>query len=431
MTAVQDVKSRADIVEVVSEHVTLQKSGRSYKANCPFHSERTPSFFVFPERQTWRCFGACATGGDVISFVMKSENQDFAQALASLAQRTGVQLPSREARSRHDGLYRLNDEASEYFRLVLESQEGAQAREYLGRRGVDDDTARLFGLGLSPGGREALLRHLLGRGHSEEEIVAAGLATRSGAGGVRDLFNRRLMFPILDSAGRVAGFGGRALDDGTPKYLNTPRTAVFDKGGILYGLSMARESIASTTTAVIVEGYMDVIAAHQFGYTNVVASMGTALTEQQVGLLRSVTANFVQALDPDNAGREATLRSLESSWRALQIDFLRAGGRSGIVFSQRHLNASLKVAPLPAGRDPDELIRTDAGEWERLVAEAQPLLDFLMDVLPPRFDMNSDDGRRQLLDAVAPFIRSESNPVHIPAIPSPPGGDGLAGGHGA
>ena len=410
MTAVQDVKSRADIVEVVSEHVTLQKAGRNYKANCPFHAERTPSFIVFPERQTWRCFGACATGGDVITFVMKSENQDFGQALAGLAQRTGVQLPSREARSRHDALYRLNDEAFEYFRLVLGSQEGTQAREYLRQRGIDNETAERFGLGLSPGGREALLRHLLGRGHSEEEAVAVGLATRSGAGGVRDLFHRRLMFPILDSSGRVAGFGGRALDDGTPKYLNTPRTPVFDKGGILYGFSMARESIGSTGAAVIVEGYMDVIAAHQHGYTNVVASMGTALTEQQVALLRNVTTNFVQALDPDNAGREATLRSLESSWRALQIDYLRAGGRSGIVFSQRHLSASLKVAPLPTGRDPDELIRSDAAEWERLVAEAQPLMDFLMDALPPRFDMSSDDGRRQLLDALAPFIRSESNP---------------------
>ena len=410
MTAVQDVKSRADIVEVVSEHVTLQRAGRNFKANCPFHAERTPSFIVFPERQTWRCFGACATGGDVISFVMKTENQDFAQALTALAQRTGVQLPSREQRSRYDALYALNDEACDYFRRVLESQEGANAREYLRQRGLDDETAQRFKLGLSPGGREVLLRHLLGTGQTEEAIVAVGLATRSGDGGVRDMFRGRLMFPILDSSGRVAGFGGRALDDGTPKYLNTPRTPIFDKGGILYGLSMARDSISGAGSAVIVEGYMDVIAAHQHGFTNVVASMGTALTEQQVGLLRNVTSNYVLALDPDTAGREATLRSLESSWRALQIDYVRAGGRSGIVFSQRHLNASLNVAPLPAGRDPDELIRSDAGEWERLVAEAQPLMDFLMDALPPRFDMGTDDGRRQLLDAIAPFFRSEGNP---------------------
>ena len=410
MTAVQDVKSRADIVEVVSEHVALQKAGRNYKANCPFHDERTPSFFVFPERQTWRCFGACATGGDIITFVMKSENQNFAQALAGLAQRTGVTLPSRETRSRHDALFQLNDEAADYFRQVLDSQEGAQAREYLRRRGVDDETAEQFRLGLSPGGREALLRHLLARGHTEEAAITAGLAARAEVGGARDQFHRRLMFPILDSAGRVAGFGGRALDDGTPKYLNTARTAVFDKGGILYGLSMAREAIGAAGSAVIVEGYMDVIAAHQHGFSNVVASMGTALTEQQVGLLRGITSTYVLALDPDNAGREATLRSLESSWRALQIDFLRAGGRSGIVFNQRHLGAVLKVAPLPAGRDPDELIRSDAGEWERLVSEAQPLMDFLMDALPPRFDMRSDESRRQLLDALAPFIRGEGNP---------------------
>ncbi len=410
MTAVQDVKSRADIVEVVSEHVALQKAGRNFKANCPFHAERTPSFFVFPERQSWRCFGACATGGDVITFVMKSDNQDFGQALASLAQRAGVTLPSRETRSRHDALYALNDEAADYFRLVLESSEGAQAREYLRRRGVDDETAGRFRLGLSPGGREALLRHLQAKGRSEAEAIAAGLATRPETGAARDQFHRRLMFPILDSSGRVAGFGGRALDDAMPKYINTPRTPVFDKSGILYGLSMAREAIGGAGRAVIVEGYMDVIAAHQHGFRNVVASMGTALTEQQVGLLRGATTNFVLALDPDNAGREATLRSLESSWRALQIDYVRSGGRSGIVFSQRHLNASLKVAPLPTGRDPDELIRSDAGEWERLVAEAQPLMDFLMEALPPRFDMSTDEGRRQLLDALSPFVKGEGNP---------------------
>ena len=410
MTAVQDVKSRADIVEVVSDYVALQKAGRNFKANCPFHAEKTPSFIVFPERQACRCFGACATGGDVISFVMKADNQDFSQALNQLAQRTGVTLPTRQSSEKGDALHRVNDEAMDFFRKVLHSSEGVRARDYLQKRGVNQEAEDMFQLGLSPGGWEALTRHLMGRGYQEEDVLSAGLAIRGEQGGVRDLFHRRLIFPIMDASGRVAGFGGRSLDDSTPKYLNTPRTPVFDKSSILYGLPLAKESISGTGAVVIVEGYMDVIAAHQHGFRNVVASMGTALTEHQVSGLRALASTFVLALDPDNAGREATLRSLESSWRALQIDFLRAGGRSGVVFSQRHLSVSLKIAGLPTGKDPDALIREDTQEWERLVSEAQPLLDYLFEVLPLRFDLTGDDGRLQLVNSLSPFIRAEENP---------------------
>jgi DNA primase len=410
MTVVQDVKSRAEIVEIISDYAALQKAGRNFKANCPFHTEKTPSFIVFPERQTWRCFGACATGGDVISFIMKAENKDFSEALSNLAQRTGVTLPTRQDRGKQESLYRVNDEAVDYFQKVLESTEGTKAREYIQQRGIDKSATDTFQLGLSPGGREALTRHLLGREYSEEEILSAGLATRSERGEIRDLFHRRLIFPILNSSGQVVGFGGRALDDSNPKYLNTPRTTLFDKSSILYGLSLAKESITTTGTAVIVEGYMDVIAAHQHGYQNVVASMGTALTEQQVSSLRSVASTFVLALDPDNAGKEATLRSLESSWQALQINFLRAGGKSGVVFSQRQLSASLKIAALPEGKDPDVLVREDSQEWKKLIAESKLLLDYLFEVLPHRFDLTADEGKLQLVDALSPFIRGEKNP---------------------
>ncbi|MBI4282520.1 MAG: DNA primase [Chloroflexi bacterium] len=408
MTAVQDVKSRADIVEIISEYVALQKAGRNFKANCPFHTEKTPSFIVFPERQSWRCFGACATGGDIIAFVMKAENQDFTQALAHLAQRTGVTLPSRQASGKQETLHRVNEEAVDFFRKVLHSPEGSKAREYLQKRGVNQEAEEVFQLGLSPGGREALTRHLLGRGYQQEDILSAGLAIKGERGDVRDLFHQRLIFPIRDASGRVAGFGGRALDDSTPKYLNTPRTPIFDKGSILYALPQAKEAIGRAGLAVIVEGYMDAIAAHQYGFQNVVASMGTALTEQQVSRLKSLASTFVLALDPDNAGKEATLRSLESSWQATQIDFLRAGRE---VFNQRHMSASsLKIVALPAGKDPDVLIHEDAREWERLVSEAPLLLDYLFEALPPRFDLNSDDGKRQMVDSLAPFIRGEGNP---------------------
>jgi DNA primase len=304
----------------------------------------------------------------------------------------------------------VNQEAVYYFQKVLDSPEGGRARDYVQQRGIDQETLGKFQLGLSPGGREALLRHLLEHGYAEEEVLSAGLATRGERGEIRDLFYRRLIFPILDAHGRVVGFGGRALDNSNPKYLNTPRTPIFDKSSILYGLSLAKEPISSAGAAVIVEGYMDVIAAHQHGFQNVVASMGTALTEQQVSTLKAQASTFVLALDPDNAGKEATLRSLESSWQALQINFLRSRGRSGLVFSQRQLNSSLKIVALPTGKDPDALIREDTQEWERLVAEAQALLDYLFEALPPRFDLTSDEGKHQLVDALSPFIRSEGNP---------------------
>ena len=410
MNLVQDVKSRTDIVDVVSDYVPLQKAGRSFKAQCPFHSEKTPSFFVFPERQTWRCFGGCAVGGDLISFIMKAETLEFGEALNRLAQRAGVAIPSRQTRVKDDLSYQLNDVAVDFFRRVLHSQEGQTAREYLAKRGINQEAEGMFQLGLSPGGRDTLTRHLLGQGYPEQDIISAGLASKDEGGAVRDQFHRRLMFPIADASGHLVGFGGRTLDTSNPKYLNTSRTQVFDKGRLLYGLPLARDTIGRTGTVVIVEGYMDVIAAHQHGFHNVVASMGTALTEHQVSALKNLASEFVLALDPDNAGQEATRNSLETSWKALQIDFLRSGGRSGVVFTQRHLSASLKIASLPTGKDPDALIREDTQEWTSLVSEAKPLLDYLFEALPPRFDVTNDAGKLQLVDILSPFIRAEGNP---------------------
>lgn len=409
MTIVQDVKSRTDLVDLVSEHVTLQKAGRNLKANCPFHTERTPSFVVFPDRQTWRCFGACATGGDAIAFVMKVDNTDFAQALEHLAQRAGLTVPTRQTRDPGAPLAQVNDAAQEFFRQVLHSPQGGDARRYLERRGVNQEAEGAFMLGLSPGGWDALTAHLIRAGHREQDILAAGLAVQSDDGQVRDLFHRRLMFPIADNSGQVVGFGGRSLDDSGPKYLNTPRTAAFDKGHILYGLSIAKESIRLGGSVVIVEGYMDVIAAHQHGFPNVVASMGTALTEHQVGAVQSIASTFVLALDPDNAGREATLRSLESSWRVFERRALRSGGRRNVVFYERPPHASLKVALLPDGKDPDLLIREDPAEWERLTVHARPILDYLFEVISSKFDLSSPQGKAQAADALLPLITSLAN----------------------
>ena len=318
MSVVDDIKNRLDIVETVSGYVPLQKSGRYFKAPCPFHTEKTPSFTVNPERQGWHCFGACATGGDVFSFVMRMEGLDFGDALRLLADKTGVPLTSRRDGDKNDVLHHINRVAARFYRDVLASAEGRDAGSYLEQRGVDDKTASTFELGMSPSGWEELKSHLVGLGFAERQAVEAGLLHRAEAGSPRAFFHGRLMFPIHNRRGEVAGFGARALDDSMPKYINTPSTPIFDKRSILYGLHLASEAIRDEGTGIVVEGYMDAMAAHQYDYTNVVASMGTALTDQQVSQLKSSAKTFVLALDPDAAGQEATRRGLESSWRMFE-----------------------------------------------------------------------------------------------------------------
>ena len=311
MALSDDIKSRLDILDVVSPYVTLQKSGRSFRGLCPFHAEKTPSFFVFPERQTWRCFGACATGGDIFTFVMRAQNLTFGEALRHLAQQAGISLPSRARRSQHEDLYQLNEEAAQYFHRRLASSQGKAARAYLEQRGLTPESTERFRLGLSPPDGESLKNYLASKDYTPEQLAAAGLVTTGEGGGYRDLFRSRLIFPILDEQDRVAGFAGRSLDDTQPKYLNSPATPIFDKGHLLYGFNLAKESMKEKG-AVVVEGYMDVIVPHQHGFTNVACSMGTALTERQGTLLAKAASEVVLALDPDAAGQEATFRSLES-----------------------------------------------------------------------------------------------------------------------
>ena len=319
MTQIDDVKSRLDIVEVISSYVNLQRSGSSLKANCPFHQERTPSFFVFPDRQSWRCFGACADGGDAFSFVMKHEKVEFREALQTLAARVGITLVNNEeSRSNARELFEINDAARRFFQQMLDTEEARFVREYLERRGVNERSIQTFEIGYSPPRDNRLLAHLRQAGHHDELIARAALARETEDGRLYDFFRGRLMIPIRDWEARVAGFGSRALDENaTPKYLNTPRTPVFDKSRILYAMNLGKEPVRQRG-AVIVEGYMDAIMAHQHGYDNVVASMGTALTERQVDLVRRLTTNVTMALDGDPAGRNATLRSLESSWGVFQ-----------------------------------------------------------------------------------------------------------------
>ena len=414
MSVVDEVKQRTDIVDLVGQYVHLQRAGRNFKALCPFHTERTPSFIVFPERQSWHCFGACGSGGDVFTFFMKRENVEFGEALRLLAERAGVALGGRsdpEEDTRRQRLREANQAAAQYFhQALLSSSAGQPAREYLASRGLDEATIEGFQLGYSLPAWDTLKGHLTGQGFSEEELLTAGLLVEGERGGY-DRFRGRLMFPIRDERGRVAGFGARALDESEPKYLNTPQTPIFDKGAILYALERAKEEIRRQELAVIVEGYMDVIAAHQHGLRNVVASMGTSLTERQVNLLKRYTRNLALALDADVAGSEATLRGIQVAADALDKTSVPVPDWRGVIRYQDALAADIRVISLPAGRDPDDVIRSDPEDWRRLAAEAKPVLDHLFEAVTARLDMSQPRERSRAVSELLPLVGAVSDQV--------------------
>ena len=417
MTVVDDIRARLDIVDVVSGYVALQKSGRSFKAPCPFHTERTPSFIVNPERQSWHCFGACSTGGDAFSFVMRHQNLEFGEALRILAQKAGVELSqaSKQDSDKRSKLHAVNRLAASWYQERLKSSEGAAAMDYLKRRGVNPEMIDTFQLGYSPESWDALKTYLKNMGAPEADAVESGLIYRNDESGrTWDFFRDRLMFPIHDRQGNVIGFGGRQLTEPAPdapgynpKYINTAATPIFDKRSSLYGIHRAHSAIRESNTGIIVEGYMDAIAAHQYGYTNVVASMGTALTENQVSQLKSLATNFILALDPDTAGQEATLRSLEASWKVIGDQSASRGRSQGILYQRDPI--TLSIAALPEGKDPDELIRHDPTEWERLTKNAPPLMSYLIPAIASRFDTSTGQGKSQVVEAIFPLIAATQN----------------------
>lgn len=404
MNTAAEIKQRLDIVTVISEYVQLKKAGRNFKALCPFHTEKTPSFFVFPERQSWRCFG-CGVGGDLISFVMRKEGLDFGGALKTMAQRAGVPLVEKKTRAdegRSALLYRINETAAQYYHQLLLSSSLAQgARKYLQRRGLGEEILREFQLGFSLDEGEGLKQHLSKQGYSESDLVAAGLVAEKG-GRTYDRFRGRIMFPICDAKGRVGGFGARALDDSVvPKYLNSAAGPVFDKSSILYGIDRAQGAIREQGRVVIVEGYMDVITAHQCGFRNVVASMGTALTEKQIAVIKGLTAHVCLCLDPDAAGDAATLRGIEACRRTLD-----RGVREmpNWLAGSSELRGMISIISLPEGKDPDQVIRESPDEWRSLVDGAQPLMDYLLEAAAERFDVSRPEGKTQVSQQLLPLI---------------------------
>jgi DNA primase len=413
MAVTDDIKARINIVDVVADYVPdLKKAGRNFHARCPFHQENTPSFVVFPERQTWHCFGACAEGGDVFRFVQKIEGVEFPGALKSLAERAGVMLPERTQRK--DGprnpLFAVTEATLRFYREALQADKGALARAYVEQRQLGEEAIVRFGIGYAPSTGDDLLKHLTALGYTENQAVAAGVVSRFESGEVRDFIRGRLTFVLRDSEGQVVGFAGRSLDGANPKYLNTSQTELFDKGKMLYGLDRARDAIAREGVAVVVEGYMDVITAHEHGYQNVVASMGTALTEEQVSLLRARAPRVVLALDADAAGQQAMLRSLRTSWQLVGGAAQSAKGRARADIRLRSSDMdALRIALITEGKDPDEMIRADSSKWRELIANAVPVVDFLLKAEINRLDITTGEGKAEAADLLMPVIYAMSN----------------------
>ena len=402
--ATGEIKSRLNVVDVVGETVALKKAGTTFKGLCPFHGEKTPSFVVTPARESWHCFG-CGLGGDIFSFVMQRDGLTFPEALKVLAGKAGVELDERTRRddARRARLRQVLDTAISFYHAVLtQHAAGKPALDYLRGRGFTDETIAKQQLGWAPGGWDQMVRMLTSRRDIRpEELEAVGL-TSAGRRGPIDKFRERVIFPIRDASGNAVGLGGRILgsgDDGVdrgPKYLNSPATALFDKSRTLYLIDRAKGPMRKAGQAVIVEGYTDALMAHQAGFENVVASLGTALTPGQVALITRYAKRIALAYDVDPAGERAgTLggAALEQLIRELARD------ETGVELDE------VRVVRLPDGKDPDELIRDEPDRWRAEVRTAQPIVDHLIDRQAAAADLRTPGGRARFVDAVMPTLR--------------------------
>ena len=385
------VKQQADIVRVVGEYVRLKKSGQNFTGLCPFHSEKSPSFAVHPVKQIYHCFG-CGVGGDVFKFVMEMEKVTFPESVRAVAEKCGIAVPSARERSPEErlenqqraSLVEMHREAAAFFARQLNgTPEGKAARAYLLDRGLDSEGVARFGIGFAPSGGEALLRAMKQK-YPEKVLEISGLFSRDQGGRIYDRFRRRIMFPIANDSGKIVAFGGRALGDDLPKYLNSPETPIYSKSNILYHLARAKEALRQNDFAVLVEGYMDAIAVARAGISNVVASCGTSLTEPQVKLLNRFTRRIVVNYDPDTAGQAATERSLS------------------ILLEQ---GAEVRVLALPGGKDPDSFIRAEgAAAYTKLLKEAPPYVDYLI-ARARKMDLTTAEGKLRAVNFLMPYVQ--------------------------
>jgi DNA primase len=457
---IEQIKAKIDVVEEIGLVVALQKSGKSYKGHCPFHNERTPSFHVFAESQTWRCFG-CNEGGDVFTFVEKQQGIDFRETLHYLAEKAGISVEEqgggrdpeeeRERTAAKERLRKMNEEALLwYHQVLLRARDASDARAYLQSRGVNSESVIAFSLGYAPDQWDGLSRYLAGRGYTEREMVNGGLARvremgggpgrpqgsplpgESGeegkiGGGVYDYFRNRIIFPIRDTRGRVIGFGGRVMGDGQPKYLNSPQTVLFEKNNVLYALDRARENIKLAKQVVIVEGYVDAVIAHQYGTKQTVACIGSAITEKHIQQLKNLTKQVTLALDPDSAGEAATERGIQEALKAFDRTIVpvpvvsenyvkhvrgkKGYEQRGIIRLEEQVDAEINVAQLPTGEDPDEFIRRDFKGWSQAIAHPLPLIDYYFMAKTTGLDLKQPYGKAEAAKRLLPVIGAISDRI--------------------
>ncbi len=386
---IDEIRERADILSIVGEYVKLRKTGKNFIGLCPFHSEKTASFTVSPEKKLFHCFG-CGEGGNIFAFIMKTENASFAEAAKILGEKTGIDVP--DASGRIEGKWSALEEvvrlASEHFQNTLRDEHaGKMARNYIADRGLADEVVKAFKLGWAEDSWESLIRYLVQKGVHPNDIEKAGLAVPKEGGGFYDRFRGRLMFPVENHRGLTVGFGGRTLGDIQPKYINSPETPIYNKGYILYGMDLSKDFIRKESTAVVVEGYMDAISCFQAGIKNVVASMGTALTDNQVKLLGRFSSNIILAYDTDLAGETATKRG---------VDLLKAAG------------LAVKVAKVSSGKDPDQLIREKGpAAFKKVVDEATPWLMYSINAVLERSDLKEIESKAKAIRSIAGIISTE------------------------
>ncbi len=408
-----EVKSKLSVLEIVGEQVQLRKAGTTYKGLCPFHGEKTPSFVVTPGRESWHCFG-CGEGGDIFSFVMRRDGLSFPEALKRLAARAGIEIDERTSRedARKARLHEVLENAIAFYHAVLtQSKVGAPALEYLHKRGFTDETIQKFQLGWAPDGWDQMSKMLQARRNvTVEELSEVGLATARASGrGSYDKFRSRVIFPIRDAGGAAVGIGGRVLpgtqmaaDPNAPKYLNSPATPLFDKSRTLYLIERARGEMRRSDEAVLVEGYTDALMAHQAGFENVVASLGTALTPAQVALIARYAREIVLAYDVDPAGQHAGSIGGAELFRLIGA---LAAEETGVEITR------VRVARLPEGKDPDEVVRETPDLWREAIRTAQPIIEFLIDYYATSFDVRRPEGKRHAVAALIPLLREIRDPV--------------------
>lgn len=391
MDDIELIKSKINLVDLISEYLPLKKSGINFKANCPFHQEHTPSFMVSPERQIWKCFG-CQKGGDIYKFLMEKEGIEFKDALEILAQKAGVvlQKTSKYKDNSIDRLYEINQKGAQFYHYLLtEHKLGKNPFEYLKKRGLGDGTIKQFEIGYAPQNWETLVKFLKKRGFNQQELIDSGLIVPSQKGGY-DRFRGRIMFPLKDPRGRIVGFSGRVLGDELPKYINTPQTRIFDKSKFLLGLNLTKSIIKEKNEAIIVEGEMDFLMSFQSGIKNIVASKGTALTQSQIEEIKKYAQTIVLCFDTDLAGDSAARRGIE-------------------IADQAGLN--IKVVDFEGAKDPAELIKENVKLWKKAVEEAVPIYDYYLKSVGLRFDPKQSIGKRAVLAETLPIWSKISDSI--------------------